>query len=106
MAQIHVEVLSRTAAGDLAPRHAAFELLNNRIDEIADSLSDIAAKLRDRLDQNLPPRPKPNWNLSEIELKCSLELEAETGVVIARASTTAGFEVSFTWKSSHAEEHP
>ena len=28
----------------------------------------------------------------------SLDLEAEAGVVVARAKTTAGFEVSLSWK--------
>jgi hypothetical protein len=37
-----------------------------------------------------------------VELKFSLDLEAEAAVVIAKAKTTAGFEASLSWKSGSA----
>ena len=81
--------------GNLAPRILKPELLLNRIDEIGDSLRDIAAKLSQRLDE-LAAHPDNQWRLSEVELKFSLDLEAEAGVIIARTSGTVGFEATLT----------
>ena len=101
MTQMYVEVVPRTSkSGDLAPRIPTPELFNDRIDEIGDSIGEIAIKLRDRLERALPPQPQPRWGLDEIELKFSLDLESEAGVIVARASAKAGFEVTLTWKAA------
>ena len=100
MIPIHVEVRPRLddEEGNLAPRILKPELLLNRIDEIGDSLRDIATKLSQRLDE-LAAHPDNQWRLSEVGLKFSLDLEAEAGVIIARTSATVGFEATLTWKA-------
>jgi hypothetical protein len=100
MPTIHVEVRPRLEVeeGNLAPRVVKPELLLDRIDEIGDSLRDIAIKLSRRLDE-LAARPENRWRLGEVELKFSLDLEAEAGVIIARASGTVGFEATLTWQA-------
>jgi hypothetical protein len=106
MTDIYVEVRPRqSTAGDLSPRIAVPELLSQRIDEIGDSLRDIALKLSRRLDEFAASSEK-NWQLGEVELKFSLDLEAEAGVVIARTSATAGFEATLTWKAKSVDERP
>ena len=106
MAEIYVEIRPRrSTAGDLAPRIAVPELLSQRIDEIGDSLRDIALKLSRRLDEFAAGSEK-NWRLGEVEIKFSLDLEAEAGVVIARTSATAGFEATLSWKAKPVNERP
>ena len=100
MSEIYVEVLPRgTTTGDLAPRIAVPELFANRVGEIGDSLAEIAKKLREKLENVLTVGPSNSWKLEEVELKFSLDLQSEAGVVIARASAKAGFEASLTWKA-------
>jgi hypothetical protein len=102
MATIYVEVRPGPdivdEEGNLAPRIMKPELLTARIDEIGDSLRDIATKLSQRLDE-LAVHPENQWRLGEVELKFSLDLEAEAGVIIARTSATVGFEATLTWKA-------
>ena len=71
----------------------------NRVDEIGQSLQEIVDRLSKHLDHF--EQGESTWRLEQVELKFSLDLEAEAGVVIARAKTTAGFEVeaSLGWKS-------
>jgi hypothetical protein len=83
-------------AGQLAPGKT-WESLDRRIDELGESIADIARRLRTRLDEGLVQEDRSGWQLDEVELKFSLDLEAEAGVVVARAKTTAGFEVTLAW---------
>jgi hypothetical protein len=102
MATIYVEVRPMLdiadEEGNLAPRVVKPELLVDRIDEIGDCLRDIAMRLSQRLDE-LATHPENQWRLGEVELKFSLDLEAEAGVIIARTSATVGFEATLTWKA-------
>ena len=100
MAEILVEVRPKGARGDLSAKPAVPEAYMGRIDEIGQSLQEIADRLSKHLDHF--EQMQPGWRLNEVELKFSLDLEAEAGVLIARAKTTAGFEVSLGWKSGSA----
>jgi Trypsin-co-occurring domain 1 len=42
--------------------------------------------------------------LSDMELKFSLDLEAEAGVIIARTTASAGFEATLTWSKRIGQE--
>jgi Trypsin-co-occurring domain 1 len=95
MVDIRVEVRPLDG-GDLSQPNLP-ELLANRIDEIGDSLRQIAAQVAHRL-KDLAAISDSAWPLEGVELKFSLDLEAEAGVVIARSSVTAGFEATLTWK--------
>jgi hypothetical protein len=84
-------------AGNLVG-HTTLEKFKERVHELGASLGDIANQLRDQLEHQLQDHAESDWQLDEIGLKFSLDLEAEAGVVVARASTTAGFEASLSWK--------
>lgn len=96
---IMVQVVPSPArAGQLSPGKT-WESLETRIDELGRSIGEIADRLRTQLDASLAPSEEtPAWRLGEVEVTFSLDLEAEAGVVVARAKTTAGFEVSLCWK--------
>lgn len=84
-------------AGQLAPGRT-WESLEQRGDELGRSIGGIAERLRDQLDASLARSSEtPGWALKDVQVTFSLDLEAEAGVVVARARTSAGFEVSLTW---------
>jgi len=97
MTEILVEVRPGLAEGDLGLRPAAPEKLLSRIGEIADGLKEISNRLAARLDDLDNAKKESAWKLGEVEVKFSLDLEAEAGVVVARAKTTAGFEATLKW---------
>jgi hypothetical protein len=68
-----------------------------RVDELGHSITEIAAQLRRRLETELAEQAPSAWQLNEIGLSFSLDLQAETGVVVAKAKTAAGFEVTLNW---------
>jgi NTP-dependent ternary system trypsin peptidase co-occuring protein len=54
-----------------------------------------------RLEQRVaeqPAAPAEPWRLEQVELAFALELQAESGVVIARASAGATFTATLTWQ--------
>jgi uncharacterized phage infection (PIP) family protein YhgE len=97
MGEIKVQVVPDPAkAGQLMGRTQT-EKLSDRIDELSESIGSIANSLRSRLEQTLQD-DEAAWKLDEISLNFSLDLEAEAGVVVAKAKTTAGFEAQLTWR--------
>ena len=67
------------------------------MDELGDSIGEIAQRLREQLEADLREEAPSAWHLDEVAVSFSMDLEAEAGVVVARAKSTAGFEVSLTW---------
>lgn len=84
-------------AGDLAGKTPK-EKFTERVRELGAGLGDIANQLRDQLERQLREQEERGWRLEEIGLRFALDLEAEGGVIVARAGTTAGFEASLSWK--------
>src|ERR1700737_3719769 len=80
MAEILVEVRPKGARGDLSSKPAMPESFMNRVDEIGQSLQEIADRLSKHLDHF--EQGESTWRLEQVELKFSLDLEAEAGVVI------------------------
>jgi hypothetical protein len=101
MAEILVEVRPSSATGDLSGQSAIPESFISRVEDLGQSLREIAERLSQQLEA-FEKNPTAAWQLERVELKFSLDLEAETGVIIARAKTSAGFEASLSWKSSSA----
>lgn len=92
-----VVVPDPASAGQLAPGRS-WEALEDRIGEIGTSVGAIATQLRERLEATLDdPAVEALWRIDTVTLAFSLDLAAEAGVIVARAKTTAGFEVSITW---------
>ncbi len=104
MGEILVQVVPQYSddLGDLGSQpRVAPELFRSRISEIGDSLADIANSLRAQLEQKLTKDAAGHgWSLGSVELKFSLDLETEVGVIISRAKASAGFEVTLGWKTS------
>lgn len=101
MAEILVEVRPAIVSGDVARRvPVAPESFASRAGEIADAITEVAEKLRDHLEENeakAPAEATGPWSLDTVELAFELSLQAEAGVVIARASTAATFTATLTW---------
>lgn len=76
--------------------------LSTRIEELGQSIdwfqSRIAAHLRGLADES----DERGWHLDAVELSVSIDVEAEAGVIFARAKSAAGFELKLAWKRSEA----
>jgi Trypsin-co-occurring domain 1 len=68
-----------------------------RAKDVGNSLKEIAVDLRAYLD-NLEQR-REGWDVDEVSLEFSLDLQAGAGVVlIGNVSGTAGFRATMTWR--------
>jgi hypothetical protein len=113
---VEVSAVGAGQGGDLR-RGASLAPVNfaSRADDVADALLEIARLIRGRLqsaDENNgeaaePPGPArdgeaapdgKSWGLDEVQLSVQLALQADAGVVIARASTSATFNATMTWR--------
>jgi hypothetical protein len=100
MAEILVEVRpSGVTAGDLT-KPSLPETFSARADDIADTLADVADRVRDRLADALDRRPSAGYQLDEIQLAFSLDLQVESGVIIAKTAATAAFQAQLTWRGA------
>ena len=87
----------------------------SRADDVVDALLEIARRVRGRLqsaDEDNgeavelagPPQSGEaapdgkSWGLDEVQLNFQLALQADAGVVIAKASTSATFNATMTWR--------
>jgi Trypsin-co-occurring domain 1 len=101
--EILVEVRPAYVSGDIARRVPAVpESFASRAGEVADTITDVAAGLRDHLEANMAEKESHLWRLTTVELGFELTLQAEAGVIIARASTEATFSVTLTWSKGDA----
>ena len=98
MGEILVEVRPANVSGDIARRRPAVpESFASRAGEVADTITEVAGELRDRLEANMAADESGLWRLTTVELGFELALKAEAGVIIARASTGATFKATLTW---------
>jgi|SRR5919108_6190934 hypothetical protein len=98
MTEIKVQVVSPDT-GEVAFGPGRLPSFAERVSELGDSLNEIAAALRERLGE-LGEKTEEGWDLDQVNLTFSLDLQAEAGVIIARASSRAGFQAALTWKRS------
>lgn len=89
--EILLEVRPVATSGDLAPRAAVPEEFKTRADEIADSISDVIDHLRSRLGKLLVQQDAPGWQVGSVEIEFGVSVQAETGVIIAKATAGATF---------------
>jgi len=99
MSEILVQVVPRQGDRGRMATPIGPESFSKRATDISDGVSGVANAIRADLERKIVRNPDSPLALKEIELKFSLDLEAEAGVVIARAKTSAGFEVTLTWKT-------
>lgn len=97
---IEVRPVADTTAGDLRPQIRMPEDFSRRAGEIADSVVSVAEDFRDRIDDRLGPHrdATDDWQLGQVELAFAIDVQAESGVVIARASAGATFTATLTWQ--------
>jgi len=72
------------------------EDFKRRAAEIADSVADIADQFRSRLGRVLHPPTDAGWGIQSIEIGFDLAVQAEAGVIIAKATTSATFSARVT----------
>lgn len=96
MTEIKVEVVSQDT-GEVAFGPKRLPDFRERAAELGDALNDVAAALRGRLHE-LGGKDDDGWDLDAVSLTFSIDLQADAGVIVARASTKAGFQAALTWK--------
>jgi Trypsin-co-occurring domain 1 len=97
---ILLEVRQAGVSGDLGPGRPNLEQFARRAGEIADSVAQIAEDFRSRLEKTLDKPDEAGWHADSIELGFDIAVQAEAGVVIARAVSGATFSAKLTLKSS------
>jgi hypothetical protein len=99
MGDVLIEVRPAAAQGiypeELKPARPTLESFRDRAADIASTVADVAQELKKQFDAALgkgiglaPDR---------VEIEFGLELQAETGVVIAKASAGCTLTVKLTW---------
>jgi hypothetical protein len=102
--EILLEVQPRSVSGDLGPSFALPESFAHRASEVADSIAEIASQFRSRLEKRLDRPSDHGWKMDAIELMFGITVQAEAGVVIARASSAATFSAKLTLKATAGEQ--
>jgi hypothetical protein len=98
---VQVEVVEHDDAGYLSPRAAPLDDFRRRAPEIAEGIMTVAEVLRSQLEAKAAAHPREQrsgWAMDGLSLSFELALEAEAGVVIARAKTSATFSVEISWR--------
>jgi Trypsin-co-occurring domain 1 len=96
---ILLEVRPSSVSGDLGPGAPTLEQFSRRAREIADSVAQIAEEFRSRLQKTLGNQEDSGWHTESIELGFQIAVQAEAGVVIARAVSGATFTAKLTLKA-------
>lgn len=106
MAMILIDVLpSGSPSGNLSGRSVVPEAFSRRSGEIADSLAVIGEAFEQRLDR-VPVEDAADWGLAEVTVVLSLAVQAESGVVITKASAGATFTATLTWRCGQRSGSP
>jgi Trypsin-co-occurring domain 1 len=101
---IKVQVVSPDT-GEVAFGPQRLPSFAERAGELGESLNEIATQLHGQL-KELGARGADGWDLDQVNLTFSLDLQAEAGVIVARASSRAGFQAAMTWKRAAAPPKP
>jgi Trypsin-co-occurring domain 1 len=97
---ILLEVRGPSVSGDLGPGMPTLEQFRRRAHEIADSVAEVAEEFRSRLQKVLRRPEDPGWRADSIELDFQVAVQAEAGVIVARAVSGATFTVKLTFTAS------
>src|SRR5215216_3913379 len=103
---IYVEVVPHPGqAGDLSPADL-MDKMSNRVGELGQALAMLASQLRETMERQLAEPADSRWPLMSVSLEVSINLEAEAGVVIARAKSGAAFQATLTWGRQEKMQTP
>lgn len=94
--EVLIEVNPNSTSGDLAPRAVLTEEFRQRAAEIADSVALVADQFKSRFKSVMHPPAVEPWNVGSVKIEFKVAVQAETGIVIAKASTSATFSVTLT----------
>ena len=72
------------------------ELFRKRVADLGNSITEISLAMKRHFDE-LDFSQNSAWAMDQVCLTFSLDLEAEAGVILAKAKSSAGFEVGITW---------
>jgi hypothetical protein len=75
-----------------------------RAGEIADSIAEVADHFRSRLGKILRRQDDPSLRVASVEIEFGIAVQAEAGVVIAKATTGATFTARLVLQASG--DHP
>lgn len=101
--EIFLEVHPGSDSGDLGPSIAVPESFAQRAGEVADSIAEIASQFRSRLHKVLGKPPDYGWRMDTVELTFGIVVQAEAGIVIAKATSGATFSAKLTLKAGAGE---
>src|SRR5579859_5067884 len=96
---ILLEVRPAATSGDLGPGAAIPEKFTARAAEIADSIADVVEHFRSRLGAALHHQDRSGWQAGSIEIGFDIAVQAETGIVIAKATAGATFSAKLVLKA-------
>lgn len=97
--EILLEVRPSAISGDLAHGLPAAEQFRRRADEVADSIAEIADRFRSGLGKYLQKPAEPGWHMESIELSFEIAVQAQAGVVVAKATSGATFSATLTMRA-------
>jgi Trypsin-co-occurring domain 1 len=101
---ILLEVRPAPVSGDLAPRAMVPEEFRSRAGEVAESIAEVVETFRSRLGRLLDKRDDSAWRVGSIEVAFDIAVQAEAGVIIAKATAGATFSARLVLKA--AQEKP
>jgi hypothetical protein len=103
LTEVLVEVRPVAVSGDVKRlRPAVPESFSARAGEVTETITEVAEKLHDHLEARMAEKETSLWRLDTVQLEFELALQAETGVLIARASAGATFSVTLTWSKGES----
>lgn len=109
MSELLVEVRPRVSPqdrGNLASSPSvAPEAFAARSEEIVDSIVSVSRRIQAELDKRYDSSSSTEWALDSLELNFELAVQAESGVIIAKASAGATFSVKLSLKKSGHLQH-
>jgi hypothetical protein len=89
--QILLEVRPAGTSGELGSRTAVPEDFSKRADEIAHSITDVIDHLRAGFRNLLEQKDDGGWKVGSVEIEFGISVQAETGIIIAKATGGATF---------------
>lgn len=95
---IDVNVLIPAAVyEDIGGPESKPEKLARRVDELGESIAWFRTRIEKHIGSLEDSSHSRSWKLDKVELTVSIDLEAESGIIFARAKAGAGFEVTMSW---------
>lgn len=83
---------------EYSSRRTKPQQLADRAEEIGSAIVLFRSSIEEHIAAAAEPRIESVWTLAGLELAVSLDVEAEAGVIFARAKSAAGLELTLKWE--------